>query len=275
MSLLLAFQLFGNLDADSALRLHLAAALATLAAASLVLGRLVLRVPREGPRLVSGREWLRGALPMWISGTLRAVDAHFAVLILATMVAVADVGLFRVALSCAVFVSLPYSVFGMFSLPVAARLAAEKNQRGLQMFASAVSVVSSGSIAFILLVLWFFGEDLIGIVFGSAYTGSWSILMVLGLANLLAASTGVSTGVLTATGNERAVTMAFALSVLVGLVSTVVFVTFFGLKGAAWAIVISTALRSTLLYRSTVARTGIDPSILSVSAFLNRQAVSV
>ncbi len=273
LALASAFLLSDRLNAETALALQLVAAFVTAVAAGAWLAILLRRRATDARAVMRGQDWLRGAIPMGLTDVLRVLDAHLSVLILAMMVPVADVGLFRVALSCAVFVALPYSLFGTIAVPIVARLVTEGNSSALQRFASAASLSGSAAILVALLALWFVGEPLIKLVFGGEYAGAWSVLMILGLAHLLTATNGIAAGILTATGNERSVTRAFAASVAAGFAAVLALGWLFGIVGAAWAVVLAAAVRTALLHRSSVRLSGTNPSIFSFGELFGRQGV--
>lgn len=267
-ALLLAAYWAGTVDAARALLLHFVAGLITLGIGTVWLLSSV-PAPARGVKAKStaGR-WLRGALPMGVTDLLRVLEAHFVLIVLASMVPADEVGVFRVAMGTAVFVMLPYALFGTIAVPVVARLSTDDHLGRLQRFAATVAVLVSGSVAGIAALLWFGGLPLIRFVFGAEYAGAWAILMVLCLGQLAVAATGISAGALNARGHERLVTIAFATSLVVGLLMAVVLIQLFGAIGAAWATVIAAVVRSVMLHRWTRLRVGIDPSILAARCLL-------
>jgi O-antigen/teichoic acid export membrane protein len=267
--LLVAVLAFGTVDATQALFLHLAAGLAAL-----VIGAvwLVSTVPSQA-RGVNAKsavsQWIRGALPMGAADLLRVLEAHFVLIVLASMVPAVEVGVFRVALGTAVFVMLPYALFGTITVPIVAKLSTDGDLRRLQRFAATVAVLVSGSVFALTAFLWVEGLPLIRFVFGPEYAGAWTILMVLCLAQLAIALTGISAGALNARGHERLVTAAFATSLVVGLILAILLAHAVGAIGAAWATVVAALVRSLMLHRWTKLRVGIDPSILAARSLLS------
>jgi O-antigen/teichoic acid export membrane protein len=282
-----AMLMAGRLDATEALTLHLFAGLVTLGCGA---GWLLWNRPAAASAAdtnIRARHWIRGALPMGLTDILLNMERNFPIVLLGILAAghevgsrlsAADVGIFRVALSSAVFVLLPLSLFAAIVVPVAARLLTQGDRRRLQLFASAAVFAASGAILGITAFLWFAGAALISLVFGAEYVAAWPVLMVLCLTQIMASATGISPGLLTATGHERQVTQAAALSLAVGIVAAVVLTTTYGVMGMAWATVLAATTKSLLLYHWTVTRIGIDPTVRSgrilLDEFLRRRSAA-
>jgi O-antigen/teichoic acid export membrane protein len=261
----------GRLGAAEALVLHLVAGLVTLGCgASWLLWK---RPPaaRAAGATPYGRRWIRGALPMGLTDILLNMERSFPIILLGLLAAsdgggrltAADIGIFRVALSSAVFVLLPLSLFAAIVVPIAARLVAQDDRRSLQLFASAAVFAACGAVVAISAFLWFAGAPLIALVFGADYVAAWPVLMVLCLTQIVASATGISPGLLTAAGHERQVTWAVALSLVVGMVAAAALTATYGVMGMAWATVLGATVKALLLYRSTVTHIGIDPTVRS------------
>jgi O-antigen/teichoic acid export membrane protein len=268
----------GHLDAAEALTLHLFAGLVTLGCGA---GWLLWKRPadaRTAGASTRARHWIRGALPMGLTDILLNMERNFPIVLLGILAAgpevggrlsAADVGIFRVAVSSALFVLLPLSLFAAIVVPIAAGLLTQGDRRRLQLFASAAVVAASGAILCISAFLWFAGAPLISLVFGADYVAAWPVLMVLCLTQIVASATGISPGLLTASGHEREVTRAAALSLAVGIAAAVVLTTTLGVIGMAWATVLAASTKSLMLYRSTVTCIGIDPTARSAKILLD------
>jgi O-antigen/teichoic acid export membrane protein len=262
-ALLAAAVLAPPVDVNEALTLHAAAAGLTLLVALFWLARSRPKEAQARPILSTG-PWLKSALPMGLTDLLRAIDGNVVPILLAGMVTTTDLGVFRVAAASAALLALPYALFSVIGAPIIARLHAEADIVRLQKTASAIALAMTAATGLLLLLLWWLGPALIALLFGSAYSDAWPILMVLGVAQLFTAAFGISPTLLNATGAEKFLAMIYALSLAVTLLGTVLLTPSLGILGAAVAVVIGVVLRGIPLQIGVVRRLGIQPSILSV-----------
>ena len=262
-ALLASWAMAPQLDANRALTLHLVAAGLTLVVALLW---LLLSRPKSwsAPMKLSVIPWFKSSLPMGLTDLLRAIDGNITPILLAAMVTVTDLGVFRVAAASAALLALPYALFSVIATPIVARLHAEGETVRLQKAACAMALAMTAATGLLLLLLWCLGPTLITLLFGAAYRGAWSVLMVLGLAQLLNAAFGIAPTLLNATGSERFLALIFATSLAVTLLATLLLTPVLGILGAAISVVIGVLLRGIPLQIGVVRRLGIQPSILSV-----------
>jgi O-antigen/teichoic acid export membrane protein len=201
---------------------------------------------------------------------VRAFDGHYAVLVLALVGTVAQVGEFKVAAAISLFLLLPYSIFNSVAVPVAARLFASGRKPEIQRFASLAAVVSTALAVLATLGLLLVGRFLIVAVFGEAFAPAWGVLIVLCLAQIIHAAFGINPAMLNAMGHEVTVFRWFLVSLLAGVAAALALAPVFGSYGMAWAIVLAAVVRVTLLHRHTVRQLGIDCSVLAAWPALSR-----
>ena len=82
--------------------------------------------------VITAKDWRRAALPMAMSEGLRIVQGQLPILVLAWMVPIAEVGLFRVASSMLMLLGMPTTLFNVIAGPVVAKLHAESDANRLQ-----------------------------------------------------------------------------------------------------------------------------------------------
>lgn len=266
--LAVAFAMWGHMEATTALGLSTVAFGITAAGGLYWLAR-VIPAP-AGVARQDAKSWIRAAVPMGATNILRGLDAQLPLLVLGAFVQGAALGTFRVALSSLVLMTFSYTLLGIIAPPIAARLHAEGDRRRLQMLASTCALFTVGCTTMLAAGLFVYGQWLIELLFGIEYVDAWAPLMVLCVSSLISAAFGVSVAVLYAAGEERFVTMGFALGLVTGIALLAILAPLFGALGAAWAMVGSVSVRELVLYASCRRRAAIDPSVFAVPFILLR-----
>jgi len=262
--LLAAFSMLGSLTPERALKLHVVAASVIVLVCAIM---LFFNLPR---RVLSAkttshvRNWVASAVPMTGTDIVRTIDGHYAVLLLGFTVATHDVGIFRVALASAAFVALPGSVIAMVILPYIAKFHAMRQTQKIQKLA-AVSALAAFSITLIITIVYYiFGQALVKAIFGPSYIASWIILVIISLAYTIQAYFGQSAVILNMSGEERTLTLAFAVALVVAIILSILLIPVYGAIGIAISMVISEAIKGVVMWRRASISLGIDTSVASV-----------
>ena len=266
-SLLLAFIVIGGIALTPVMAMWagVIGALAALVAGVVLVRR---RLPSGLAHVVPTEmhhAWLGAAFPMALTEGLRVVQAQAAILALGAMVAMAEVGQFRVAASLMTVLVFPLNIFNLVAAPHVSSLAATGDHDRLRRML--IHAASGMTISVVILVLPFViaGRWLIATVFGSEFGDSNAIVLVLALGVLANAAFGVGANTLNMLGHPRQVTRASALSA--GALCLLLWpaIATWGAVGAAGAVSAAMTLWSFLLWRDTRRLTGMD---IGVWAFL-------
>ena len=192
--------------------------------------------------------WLRSARPLIFADILRQLDGTYAVILMGFVSTSYQTGIFRVAQSIMLALAIPVFVVQVVVAPTLARLHEAGDlgrlQKVLGFSALATLVGSCVGLALILLT----GPGLLGFLFGDSYTASWLPLVVLCLTQVVNGLFGVGFVLLPMAGAERELTLSFAFSVAVGLISAIPLIDRWAATGAAMAAVLG-ALTNGLLTR--------------------------
>ena len=252
-----------RLDAASAMAMQTIAAVMTLGLCFWSLFRLTPRQIKRGKPVAQWRAWAAFAAPTTGTEFLRTIDGQYAILIFGALASLHEVGIYRVALAVAAFITLPSAVLSLVIMPYVAQLYSSGDLRKLQMIAggSAFALFVTMLIATVTLVL--VGKPAITLVFGNAYRDSWLPLVVISGAYTISGFFGSSTIILMMTGFERAVTLAYAVGVAVGVSLTLALYGRFGINGAAIAMLGSELVRSGILWSVARDKLGLDISAFS------------
>lgn len=247
---------------------HLAMALGVVAAAAtFVCSAFMLRgaLPDEArtaqPQM-NARGWWASALPMALTEGMRVFQGHLAVLLLGWMTTFASVGLFRVASSVAVLMAFPLTISALVGSPVIARLHAQNDHARLQRLLSWLALGMTASTILMASPFLIAGGPLLGWVFGSEFSASNPILLVLCLSTSLTAFFGVNAVLLNMTGHQKRVTRASWISLAIVLVLSPVLIRGFGAMGAAIATTVSMLAWNTQMWRDGIRLLSLDASFL-------------
>ncbi len=214
--------------------------------------------------VVDSRAWWHSALPMALTEGMRVLQSHLLILILGWMVVMSEVGIFRMASSIMLLVSMPISLFNILNMPLIARLHSANETRRLQrMLGATAAGMTIGSLV-LCVPFVFAGEKILALVFGSEFSAGNGVLLVLSASVLTSAAFGTSAALLNMTGHPEQVARASLLSLVCLAVTAVPLIHFFGTMGAAVSYLISTTVWSLRMWLSSKEHLSLDPSILSL-----------
>lgn len=229
---LASYLLLGNLSANWAMGVNVAATIAALMCGTILLARrLPLRI-EEPLRSTQGRVWLRSALPLLISSGINTINSQLPVLMLGGMRGVEEAGIFAVAKRMADLTSLPLLALSAVLAPSVASLWATREVRSLQwavtQCARLVSLISVPlALSFIFFGSWFLK------LFGAAFAGGASALAILSIGQVINLTTGSAGLLLLMTGYGREVAFISVSCFLLNFAFSAAMIPRWGGNGAA------------------------------------------
>ena len=252
-----------GLDPGSALVVQAGTAVFVLLLCAIAIHKVLPEPVRRSGKVVVARAWLRDAFPMALTEVFRTADGIFGVLLLGLVANAEDVGLFRVALSSALFVGLPMTIVNLVTMPWIAKFHAERDFVRLQRLLASASVAASVITIALTLVILIAGQPLIRLVFGADYLEAWAPLIILCLACCANASLGATAALLNMASEARVVTTSFATSLAIAVPVSIILCEYFGSIGAAVGMLVSTLIRDVQMRHTALLRIGVDPSLVS------------
>jgi O-antigen/teichoic acid export membrane protein len=138
-------------------------------------------------------------------------------------------------------------LFGFFNIltPKSLRALRSEGGAGLRRQASLDSLLLAALMGLFCVLVLLAGEDLMGLVYpGAEYQGNGQILMVLALSALAGAIGAPASIALAGAEHARAVASVMTLTAVLNVVLVWVFMTYWGLLGAAYAVLIAEAIGS-------------------------------
>lgn len=260
-----------SVDASNAMALNVLAAAGAFVVGAVMLWRAIPQDCRGAESVTSPRAWTISALPLALTEGMRSMNVHLLVLLIGLVGTDAEVGLFRVAVQTAIIVAVPVSVLHLVVAPFISRLHAQDDHERLQrVVGSAAAAMFLGALA-IFLVFAILGKVLLGTFFGVEFEASYQALVILGVGQVAGASLGPNATLLNMTYHEGAVARAFALSLAITAVLSVVLIPKLSIEGAAMASTAGLLAWNVPLWRYARREAGIETSIVAAPAALRKR----
>jgi O-antigen/teichoic acid export membrane protein len=214
------------------------------------------------------RRLLSVATPLWITSISWLTLQVVGVLVLGVVGGPTAVGAYVPVFRLAELAALPAAVMAPYLLPTAAALRSRGDDTGSAALYRTSRVVMVTLATPILVVMWILPTHAVVVTFGEAGVATVAAARLLAVGFAINALFGPNGIFLEAVGNLRTLAARSAVTVVVGVTANLLFVSAWGVLGAAAATVVClTALNvvnSVLLYRTT----GLRPSGLAPLAVL-------
>lgn len=182
---------------------------AVLIAAAFMLGR-VRRL--SGPGEIAQREIFSFAWPLLITNlAILLLGNGVDLWVMGPYVAPAVIASYGAATRLLVFVATPFLIVQGVTPPIVAELHAQGRKADMERALRAVATLAGIPSFLVLLVFVFFGQAVMGLVFGTPYRDGATILIILAVARLIGIWTGSCSVALMMTGHQR-VTMYVAVA---------------------------------------------------------------
>ncbi len=212
--------------------------------------------------LYEARTWMLVGLPLLLFDAFSVILRQADVLMVGALMTPADVGMYGAALKTTGQVVFLMATVNIVVTPMLSSLYTQGDVKALQRLLYLAAHLSFWPALLVVVGLSVFAAPILRL-FGPDFVAAQGPLIVLGLGQLVNASTGVVVGLLIVTGHHIRVTVVFAWSALLYLILTYLGIRFFGLMGAALSTAMTMSLWNIWLHRWTVKRLGLRTSIVS------------
>jgi O-antigen/teichoic acid export membrane protein len=212
----------------------LAGAIGGLALASLAMRRLR---PDELAGIdaeYAAAYWRQTALPLLFIGAAEALLNRTGVVLLGWFGETRNAGIYSLASNIALLAILPRAAVNTLFAPTISRLFTSRDRMTLRALVAKAALWTLSAALLIALVLAILAAPILS-WFGKDFATGVPALRVLLIGQVIAASCGSQLSVLTMTGHERGAATLLILSAIVNIAAGAVFVSMFGLIGAAIA----------------------------------------
>jgi len=246
-----------HLNAQIALTIQNAVTLGAVAVSALWLWQAIPKQARAVPS-ASGVPWVSAAIPLGAVDVLRQFDGSYGVILVGWFSSSVELGLFRVALACAVIAAMPVTIFHILLAPSLSRLHASGDRREMQRILSWSALTMTAIMLPVAIGAWLFGKPAIALVFGVAYADAWLPLFLLTLAQLLYSLFGMGPILLAMCDGERDLIRIYAIAVGTAVIAAIPLTIAWGGAGAAAGPIVSATLIGLMSRRYARRELGVD-----------------
>lgn len=208
--------------------------------------------------------WRKAIYSMSLIVSAQALNKYVDTIFVGLMLGSESTASYGVAVKLSALMQFGLISLNMIVAPKYAKLYKIGDMASFQRLISYSSAIMTFVAIVSFLFLMIFGDYLIDVFFGSAYSDSFYILVVLSVGLLVSATCGSVGFILTMTGNERVVQNVTLLSVLFNISLNPVFIYFFGVYGAAIVTAASISFVNILLLFLVHKRVGVFGSLLGL-----------
>lgn len=209
------------------------------------------------------KNWLISIVPLSLFAGLKIADTQLTIVLLGTLGSSEDVGLYRVAQKGAAFMVLGLTAVNTALAPQVARLYSEGNVEKLQRVIT-VSTRAILAVSFpMAIVLIFWGDLVIGWVFGADYIRANRALQIICVGQLINTSAGSVALVLNMTGHDKETLKGIIVALILNVLLSFILIPIYGLNGAAISSVVSLVSWNLILMRQTYIHTGLNTFVFN------------
>lgn len=244
---------------------------AVAAAAAFAIGAWMLARSRPGemraasaPRTVyRPLAWMAAALPLALVAGMMMINQHTDILMLGLFRSAEDVGVYRVVVQSGMLVVFGLQAADMVVAPQFARLHSLNDTASLQRVATISARVALAIALPVALAFIFFGDAVLGWVFGPAFAVGHTALAIIVIGQFVNASFGSAGYLLNMTGHERDTARGVAIAAGCNIGLNLILIPPLGMNGAAMATALTFVIWNALLWRDAKRRLQVDSNAFS------------
>ncbi len=247
------------------------AALALAALIAFAIGQVVMMVITERqPRVEVTNEqrksWIASAAALAGSAGLVQLNGYVDMLLLGSFAPAADVGLYRAALQIAMLASFGYIALNMLAGQRFSNFLAKNDRESVARTATLLARLALLSAIPLPLIIWFFGPELLSLLFGAEFSGSATPALIIAIGFCFSASIGMAHSLLIMSHYEVLALRLTAVALAINVTLCLILIPPFGLVGAACANMVAAVSWNALLWWFARKHTGFDTSLLGMPA---------
>ncbi len=176
-----------------------------------------------------------------------------------------ETGLYSSAVKLTLLIGFFLGAIELVAAPLIARYSNENNHQELQKLTKRFSIyIAAGSIPICLLFI--IAPELILQIFGAEYRAAANVLIVLSIAKLIHALSGVAGYLLIMSGLDKYLLKIQIANSILNITLNIILLPLIGIIGAAISTLICTILQSACTIYFCIKKTGINPSIFTLKA---------
>jgi len=196
---------------------------------------------------LSVREVVGISAPIFLTNITNYLLANAGLWIVGACLSTTDVAIYGAVWKLVNTVLLPLLIVNMAVQPVISELNVRGDKRQLEHALRGTAMLAGLPAFAVLIVMIVFGAELLELIYGEYYRTGASILVILGLGQLVNVWTGSCGVVLAMTGHQRLLMKITMLFGIVTIIAALIAAQYFGLKGVASAMAIGIVVTNVCL----------------------------
>lgn len=215
------------------------------------------------PSLKGGKSnlWLRAMMPFTLLSLISTLNAEIGILLLGFLHEPESVAAMRVAERGAQFVAMPLTIVNIVIAPYIVRAFHDQNKVQLRLLLKKTARIAFLIATPICVLMLFFGRQIVGFVFGDAYSIiAYTPLAILAIAQLVNVVFGSVALMLSMSGHEKDTVFGLSVGFFVSLMISALLIPSYGAIGAAVGVSLGLVLLNVFLAYRVFKRIGIRTS---------------
>jgi len=213
---------------------------------------------------IESRDYWSSAIPMALTEGMVVIRSNFQILALGILSSITDVGIFKIAASTLVILTLPITVINIALAPLIARMHKEGKTQELSNLLKKVSMFLFFATFCLFIPFVFFGTEIFSKVYGLEYIDAAKPFYILGGGMVISSFFGANAVTLNMIGYEKYVLKSGVYSLILLLFLSPLLIYYWQSIGAALASSVALVYWSVLLWLFCRKEVGIEASIFSL-----------
>ena len=197
---------------------------------------------------VNTKQMLYSAFPMAMTEGMRVLQGHVLAVILGFVSSSYSVGIYKIASSTILLISLPLTIVNLTISPMVSRAYTNREGKKLKIILQFSAISMTIGVAVLALPFVFFGDDLLIYAFGEGFQKSNVSILIMAIGVLISSTFGANITFLNMCRQDKVVAKTFVFSLILTVVAALPLIFLFDEVGAAITHSIVMIITSIFLY---------------------------
>ena len=212
--------------------------------------------------------WSKSAAVFAGVSVARVINTKFDIIALGLLMSYSLVGSYAVAAQVATACAAMTFVTSSVVMPSLSSLSVTRDKERLEQLCIQSSQISLLSISILWIIMFFFGKDILTLIFGGEYAIASGALLILLTGQAISAFFGPVGDLMNMRGHEISTFIVTLSASGINIVLNLVFIPLFGIEGAALATILAMSFWNIVLWRKAWLIFGINSSAIPFQALL-------
>ena len=200
---------------------------------------------------INTKQMLYSAFPMAMTEGMRVLQGHVLAVILGLVSSAYSVGIYKIASSTILLISLPLTIVNLTISPMVSKAYTNRDSEKLKVILLFSAISMTLGVAVLTLPFVFFGDQLLLYVFGEGFQKSNASILIMAAGVLISGTFGANITFLNMCRQDQVVAKTFVFSLILTVVTAFPLIFFFSEIGAATTHSIVMIVTSAYLYLKT------------------------